>query len=102
MGGYLVLTHCQSAMVTRCLENNVFAVTANRYGADKRPHGEIKFTGKSQIAGPRGKVLHRGPGQRDELFVMDIDPAEAHDKFLTPLNDVLEDRRPEFYGALTR
>jgi len=37
----LVLTYCQQAMVTRCIENLVFAVTANRYGTEERPHGEL-------------------------------------------------------------
>jgi predicted amidohydrolase len=33
----LVLPHCPDAMITRCLENRVFAVTANRVGAENRP-----------------------------------------------------------------
>src|SRR5207253_5521489 len=32
----LVLPYCPDAMVIRCLENRVFAVTANRIGAEKR------------------------------------------------------------------
>lgn len=98
----LVLGHCQEAMRTRCLENGVFAVTANRYGADHRPHGEIKFTGRSQITAPGGKLLHSGPAQKDELFVMQIDPKQAHNKKITAGNDLLGDRRPEYYGELTR
>ncbi|MEJ2049027.1 MAG: nitrilase-related carbon-nitrogen hydrolase, partial [Calditrichota bacterium] len=50
----LVLNYCQQSMITRCLENNIFAVTCNRYGAERRPHGTLKFTGKSQIVAPRG------------------------------------------------
>jgi predicted amidohydrolase len=98
----LVLGYCQDAMRTRCIENGIFAVTANRYGADARPHGEIRFTGKSQITAPMGKVLHKGPPQKEELFVVDIDPAEARKKNITPNNDLMVDRRPEFYGELTR
>jgi predicted amidohydrolase len=98
----LVLAHCQDAMRTRCLENGVFAVTANRFGADSRPHGQLKFTGKSQITAPGGKVLHRGPAQREELYVVEIDPALARDKHITPGNDLLADRRPELYGELSR
>ena len=96
----LVLSHCQSAMLTRCLENGVFAVTANRFGADKRPHGELKFTGRSQVVTPGGKLLHRGPPQRQELFVAEINPADARDKHITKLNDLLGDRRPEMYADL--
>ena len=53
----LVLTFCQQTMLTRCLENRVFAVTANRYGADSRPHGELRFTGRSQVVAPGGGNL---------------------------------------------
>jgi len=98
----LVLGYCQEAMRTRCIENGIFAITANRYGADTRPHGEIKFTGHSQITAPMGKVLHSGPGQKDELFVIEIDPREARKKNITPGNDLLNDRRPEFYTELIK
>ena len=96
----LVLSFCQEAMLTRCLENRIFAVTTNRYGSDKRPQGELKFTGKSQIVAPGGVLLHRAASQRNALFITEIDPAEAHNKSITPLNDLLSDRRPDCYDAL--
>ena len=97
----LVLSYCQDAMLTRCLENHIFAITANRYGTDARPQGKLRFTGRSQIAGPGGKRLHRALSQRSELFVMEIDPAQARDKHVTALSDLIADRRPEWYGELT-
>jgi len=96
----LVLTFCQEAMITRCLENRVFAITTNRFGADKRPHGEVKFTGKSQIVAPGGVLIQRAASQREALFITDIDPYESHDKNITALNDLIEDRRPEYYQNL--
>ncbi len=93
----LVLGHCQGVMVSRCIENGVFAVTTNRYGEDKRPHGSIRFTGRSQIVAPDGGVLARSPSQREELVVREIDPAQARHKRITPRNHLLRDRRPEFY-----
>jgi predicted amidohydrolase len=93
----LVLNYCQDAMRTRCIENMVFAVTANRFGADKRPHGELKFTGQSQITAPKGVVIHKAPAQRELLFITEIEPSEAVQKQIAPLNDLLKDRRPEFY-----
>jgi len=93
----LVLFFCQDTMITRCLENRVYAVTANRYGADKRPHGELKFTGKSQIVAPGGVLLKRSPSQRDDLIIMDIDPTASRNKHITALNEVLADRRPDYY-----
>ncbi len=93
----LVLAHCQQAMQTRCLENRVYALTANRFGSDRRPQGELRFTGRSQITAPDGTVLRRAPAQRRELYLTDITPAWADDKHITATNDLLADRRPEFY-----
>lgn len=98
----LVLSYCQQAMITRCLENNVFAITCNRYGADKRPHGTLKFTGKSQIIAPKGELLYRAKSQQEELYVTKIDPSFARDKKITELNNIMEDRRPEFYRDICK
>jgi predicted amidohydrolase len=94
----LVLSYCQQTMLTRSLENRVFSITANRTGMEKRPHGELKFTGKSQIVAPNGDLLYRAASQRENIYIMDIDPSNARDKSITALNDVLEDRRPEYYS----
>lgn len=96
----LVLAYCQQTMLTRSLENRVFSVTCNRFGADTRPQGELKFTGRSQIVAPKGDRLESAPSQREALVVVDIDPTLAHDKHITKHNDVLADRRPEFYRTL--
>lgn len=93
----LVLNYCQDAMRTRCIENMVFAVTANRFGSDKRPQGELKFTGQSQIIAPKGIIVHKAPPQREILFLAEIDPSLALNKYITDLNDLQKDRRPEFY-----
>jgi predicted amidohydrolase len=93
----LVLTFCQQTMLARCIENRVFAITANRYGEDKRPQGSLKFTGKSQIVAPGGKLLHRAASQRDVLFITDINPDDAHNKMITEHNHLFNDRRPEYY-----
>jgi len=98
----LVLSYCQEAMLTRCLENKVYAITSNRFGYDKRPHGDIRFTGKSQIVAPGGTLINRSYSQREDLFIMDIDPKLARDKSITPLNELLRDRRPKFYKALNK
>lgn len=97
----LVLSYCQQTMLSRCLENGIFAITCNRFGKDIRPHGELRFTGKSQIVAPKGMLNHRAPSQRGELFITEIDIDQARDKQITPLNDLIGDRRPEMYEALT-
>jgi predicted amidohydrolase len=95
----LLLPHCPQAMITRCLENRVFAITANRVGTEARAGQEVKFIGASQIVGPRGEVLVRA-SEEEMLQIIDIDPARAADKMVTPTNHVILDRRPEFYGGI--
>jgi len=92
-----VLDYCQRVMVARCIENGVFAITTNRFGEDRRSFGNVRFTGRSQIVDPKGKILNRAPTQRADLFVTEIDPARARDKMITPRNHLLKDRRPDFY-----
>ncbi|HPC35650.1 MAG TPA: nitrilase-related carbon-nitrogen hydrolase [Candidatus Marinimicrobia bacterium] len=93
----LVLPYCQTAMLTRSLENRVFTATANRIGSEMLGDKKLTFTGKSQITNPRGALLGQLEADRPGILVRDIDPAEALDKSLTPLNDIFEDRRPEIY-----
>jgi len=93
----LVLDYCQRVMPSRAIENGVYTLTVNRFGEDRRPHDRVRFTGRSQICGPRGELLRQGPAQREDLFVAEIDARRARDKMLTGTNHLLDDRRPEFY-----
>jgi len=97
----LVLPWCQQAMLTRCMENGVFAITANRIGSDIRPRGTLNFTGQSQIAAPKGAQLHRASATDEVLFTTIINLRQARDKKVTPLSDLFSDRRPEFYTGIT-
>ncbi len=96
----LVHSFCQDAMRTRCVENRVFAITANRIGRDRRGSVSIGFTGRSQIVDPEGKVLVRAERANEVLKVIEIDPKLAEDKRITPRNHLLESRRPRFYRRL--
>jgi predicted amidohydrolase len=87
-------------MLARCIENGVYAVTANRCGTEERPHSTLNFTGQSQVVAPKGALLHRSTAQGDELYIAEIDVALARDKRLTPQNDILGDRRPDFYQEI--
>ncbi len=95
------LTYGQQAMRIRALENGVFAVTANRYGTEKRPHGALTFTGQSQIIAPRGNVLSHAGSDADGLSVVEVDIMAARNKKMTNSNDLFVDRRPEFYSELS-
>lgn len=92
----------QLTMRVRALENRVFIVTANRVGKEARAEPALTFTGMSQIVGPTGAVLASSGKEVEEEVVVEIDPKEAQDKHLTPLNELFLDRRPEFYRAILR
>lgn len=95
----LVLPHCPDAMVTRCLENRVFAITANRIGTEARGgKPPLTFIGSSEVVTPRGKIVQRASRDREEVTVVEIDPEEAADKVLNSYNDLLKDRRVELYN----
>ncbi len=93
----LVLPYCQNAMVTRCLENHVFAITANRIGTEQRGEQKLIFTGGSQITGIKGEIIHRASTDNEEVRVVEIDPHQAQNKHVTPNNHIFQDRRPEMY-----
>ncbi len=97
----LVLPHCPAAMPIRCLENRVYAITANRTGMEQRKEGaHLTYIGTSQIVAPDGTVCARAPEQGDALMVVDIDPEKAINKAINPFNDLFQDRRPDMYRPL--
>ncbi len=93
----LVLPYCQRAMVTRCLENRVYAITANRIGKEKRGEDNFKFTGASQITSYDGEVLSSAPKDEISFGFVDIDIEKARNKKLNDFNDIFNDRRTKFY-----
>jgi len=94
----LVLPYCQDAMKTRCLENHVFAITANRIGEERG----VKFTGMSQITGVKGDILLRYSPDSEGLGFVDVDLYLARDKRIATLNNIMLDRRPEWYSDLAK
>jgi len=94
----LVLPNCPDSMPVRCLENRVFAITCNRTGSEARgSKDQLTFIGNSEVVAPRGTILHRAPRDQEELSIVEIDPADARNKALTPYNDLLRDRRESLY-----
>ena len=93
----LVMPYCQKAMVTRCLENHVFAITANRIGTEQRGDDKFIFTGGSQITSCKGELLSSAP--KDDVYVdfVNIDVEKAREKELNVYNNIITDRRTEFY-----
>jgi len=94
----LVLPHCPQAMITRCLENRVYAVTCDRVGVENRAPGDpLKFIGQSQVVDPDGTVLIRASEDREEAHVVEIDLEKARNKRINGRNDLFADRREDLY-----
>jgi len=94
----LVLPYCPQSMPVRCLENRVYAVTANRIGTEQRKEGKLlTFIGQSQITSPKAEILVRAGADEKILMTAEIDLSLARDKKLNEYNDLFKDRRPEFY-----
>lgn len=89
----LVLPFCPHAMRTRCIENRIFAVTADRIGRER----DLKYIGRSEIVDPKGRILYCASSNREEVVVRKINLREAANKRMTPMNDLIHDRRPEAY-----
>jgi predicted amidohydrolase len=94
----LVMKYCQQAMFTRAVENHIFTITANRTGKDINGGKEISFTGVSVMIDPGGNYLARGSENGNECVIVDIDPIDALNKNISPMNNLFEDRREEFYS----
>lgn len=99
----LVLPYCPEAMITRCLENRVFAVTANRIGAEARGgRRRLTFIGQSEIVAPDGRVLVRAGAEDSRVGLATLDLRAARDKRLNRYNHLLRDRRAALYRPLAR
>ncbi|MFH0894917.1 MAG: nitrilase-related carbon-nitrogen hydrolase [Bacteroidota bacterium] len=93
----LVMPWCQHAMITRCIENRLFAVTANRIGTEQRNEDIFTFTGGSQIVSYDGSVMCAAADDKVALSIVDVDIQKANNKTINQFNDVIGDRREEFY-----
>ncbi len=94
----LVLHDTPDRILARAAENRVFIATCDRVGAEARGgKKEIRYVGRSQVAGPRGERLVAASPDRIEVLELDLDPAAARDKRITARNDLLADRRSDLF-----
>jgi len=87
---------CQRAIPIHSLTNRVYIVTANRTGTEDN----FTFTGLSTISNPKGEVLYQASEDKEEVKIVDIDISLARNKKITPMNDIIKDRRPSEYKEL--
>lgn len=93
----LVLPNCPDGMRTRCLENRIFAATADRVGSETRAGLTLNYIGQSQITSCRGEIIHRSSLDKPEIVVEELDLAFAENKNLNTQNHLFYDRRPDMY-----
>ena len=94
----LVLPHCPQAIITRCLENRVFVVTADRVGTEERiPDCPLHFIGQSQVVDPDGNILYRASKKEEEIQIVDLDIEKARNKSINSSDDLFTARRTDLY-----
>lgn len=94
----LVLPHCPQAMITRALENRVFAATCDRVGSESNGSAHHDFIGSSQVVSPGGELLVRLSREQEETAVVNIDLAQARSKAVGEHNDLFADRQTAYYA----
>jgi len=93
----LILPYAQKMTITRAIENRVFFIMANRIGTEKRTGKYLKFNGRSQIISPTGDILAKAGSNQEAIKIVDINPDQALDKYVTKYNNVWSDRRTDLY-----
>jgi predicted amidohydrolase len=89
-------------MPARAFENKVFLAVANRCGTEIRQLEDsstqsLTFTGGSALYGYTGEIIGQADRNEQRVLTFEIDPHLTRDKSFNPFNDLLKDRRPEFY-----
>lgn len=78
----------------RALENKLFVIAANR--------ADATVAGGSMIVWPNAFVAARAGTSQDDYAFSYLNLALSRDKQIRPGTDLMRDRRPELYGALTK
>ena len=82
----------------RAFENRIFVITANRVGNERRSQKDnFKYTGRSQIISPLMEKLAFASSTEAIAKVAKLDLSKSRNKNVTELNNVISDRRLEFY-----
>jgi predicted amidohydrolase len=93
----------QVGALARAYENRVFVITANRVGDENRgPKDKFHFTGRSQIVSPLMEKLAFAGATDVVAKAAKLDLALSRNKNVTSMNNLVEDRRPEYYRDLMK
>lgn len=88
---------------SHAVANGTPVVSVNRVGFEAAPDGSGNgqiFWGNSFVAGPQGEFVARGPRDREEVLVVEIDRKRTDD--VRRIWPFLRDRRIDAYGDLVK
>jgi predicted amidohydrolase len=91
-------------MPARALENKVYVAVTNRCGTETRRLEDgstqiLTFTGGSVLYNYTGEPIEQADKTERRVITLEIDPLLTRDKSFNAFNDLLKDRRPEFYTS---
>lgn len=92
----LLTENAHKTVPAQAFMNKLFIITSNRIGTER----DLTFNGNSFISDPKGNVLIRANEMNEEVKIIEFDPLEARDKYVTPRNHAYNDRHPDLYKGL--
>ncbi len=92
----LITRNAYIVVPAQALMNGYYVISSNRIGTDE----DITFCGKSFVSDPRGKVISEMGEFEEGVRLIDINPLQSRDKFVTSGNHIFDDRQPENYNEL--
>jgi len=85
---------------SHAVANGLYVAAVNRVGHEGPPDGGLEFWGGSFVSDPFGGLMARGSHDKDELLLVQCDPARQDD--IRRHWPFLRDRRIDAYGDLTK
>ncbi len=86
------LTHWETILRVRAIENQAYVVAANRVGSE----AGVTFCGSSRVIGPYGVIASSAAENREELLVADIEKDKID--AVRENMPIFRHRRPDTYG----
>lgn len=84
---------------SHAIANGIYVCAVNRVGFEGTPEAGLEFWGNSFVADPFGVVLAEASNDKEELLVVECDPARMEE--VRRNWPFFRDRRIDFYGGLT-
>jgi N-carbamoylputrescine amidase len=89
----------QTIQRAHAIANGIYVAAVNRVGYEGTPENGLEFWGHSFVADPFGVKIAEASADREEILVVECDPARAED--VRRNWPFFRDRRIDHYGALT-